>query len=94
MRGQKYRVYGVDTPEAGEGARCEKEREKAGQATRLLQYILQSSDLKFTPRGTDRYGRTLVSVRANKGEAGIALIKSNLAVPYEGGRRDPMQWCR
>ncbi|MEY9785403.1 thermonuclease family protein [Sinorhizobium fredii] len=94
MQGQKYRVYGVDAPEAGEGARCEKERKKAEEATRLLQYVLQSSGLKFTTHGTDRYGRTLVSVRANQGDAEVALIKSNLAVPYEGGRRDPMQWCR
>lgn len=94
MRGEKYRLYGVDAPEAGERARCEKERKKAEEATRLLQYVLRSSDLKFTTRGTDRYGRTLVSVRANKGDAEIALIKSNLAVPYEGGRRDPMRWCR
>ena len=94
MNGQKYRLYGVDAPEAGDKAQCASERGRAREATEYLQSIMRAGGLRFTNRGVDRYDRILVTVQTNQGDAADLLLKNNRAVAYQGGRRDNQQWCR
>ncbi|KAB2663304.1 thermonuclease family protein [Brucella tritici] len=91
----KYRLQGVNAPEAGDGARCAKERNMADAATVRLQELMQRPGLTFQRRGNDRYGRVLVTVRTADGEDVAALmVKSGHGRTYYGGYHDPMEWCR
>lgn len=95
MNRVKYRLQGVNAPEAGDGARCAKERTMADAATARLQELMQRPGLTFQRRGNDRYGRVLVTVRTVEGDdvAGL-MVKSGHGRPYNGGYHDPMEWCR
>ena len=95
MNGVKYRLQGVNTPEAGDGARCSKERRMAEAATARLQALMQQPGLRFQPEGNDRYGRVLVTVWTASGEDIAALmVNSGHGRRYFGGYHDPMEWCR
>ncbi len=94
MHGQPYRVYGVSAPRTGLQAHCEAEKRKAEEAIGVLQYVLKSGGLTFTSHGLDSQGWNLVTIRANKGDAAVALIKSNNSVDHRRGNPDVMRWCR
>lgn len=91
----KYRLQGVNTPEAGDGAKCGLERSRADAATLALQSLMQSNRLFFQRHGNDRYGRVLVTVKTEAGDdIADLLVRSGHGRPYRGGYHDPMEWCR
>jgi endonuclease YncB( thermonuclease family) len=93
--GVKYRLAGINTPGAGENARCTKERLLADSATMRLRELMQTPGLSFHPQGRDRYRRILVSVQTNAGDDIAAMmVVSGYGRPYAGGYHDPHEWCR
>lgn len=91
-RGQRYRIVNIDTPEAGDRARCAAERRLAARATDRARALIQAAaQVETEPVGrTDAYGRTIAYVRVDGRDLGEALISERLARPWRG-RRQP--WC-
>jgi endonuclease YncB( thermonuclease family) len=74
--GQRVRLIGVDTPEAGTGS-C------ADKATARLKQIVLGQQVKLTPGARDdkdKYGRLLRYVETAKYDAGRVLINEGLAI--------------
>lgn len=91
----KYRLQGVNTPEAGDRSQCGLERRLADAATLELQSLMQSNRLFFQRHGNDRYGRVLVTVKTQSGDdIADLLVRSGHGRPYRGGYHDPQEWCR
>lgn len=92
--GIKYRLFNVDTPEAGIRATCNRERELANSATLHLQSIFNAGNLNIQEQGHDRYGRVLATVFVNGANVSALLISEGVGKSYPGGKRDPQFWCR
>lgn len=88
----KYRIVDIDAPEAGDGARCRKERDWAERSTHYLAQLL-TGNLDIVEHGKDRYGRILASVTARNVHISEQMIRAGLAISYNGGRRNTQQWC-
>lgn len=89
---ERVRLMNIDTPEMGDGARCQAERTAASRARRALQQIVQDARTitLHSSGGQDRYGRTLGTLRADGRDIGRMLIEQGHARPWRG-RREP--WC-
>ena len=87
-----YRVVNIDTPEAGQRARCSGEHNLAARATRQVRALVaRAAAIEFRPTGRiDRYGRTIAFVLIDGRDLGEMLIAEGLARPWRG-RREP--WC-
>lgn len=87
-----YRVVNIDTPEAGQRARCSAERNLANRATQQVRTLLsRAAAVELQPTGRiDRYGRTIAFVLIDGRDLGEMLIAEGLARPWRG-RREP--WC-
>ena len=92
LNGEKMRFASIDTPEAGQRARCRRERTLAGEATQRLAELLSNEPLSIERTGRDRYDRTLVVVRVGSQDVGQRLVSEGHAQVYRG--RDVMKWCR
>ena len=106
-QGLTYRLIGFDTPERGDNARCDYERERADAATARLRSLVASGEgnLKRVAcacrPGTEgtkncNYGRLCGSLTIAERDVGQILISEGLAHPYVCGatncpRRRP--WC-
>ena len=86
-------VYGVDAPEVRTKNDCEKELAlEAKQEVETLMVEAQRIDLLNVQRG--KYFRILADVYVNGRSLGDHLIKKGLAVPYDGGTRPDVDWCK
>ncbi|CCF21851.1 conserved exported protein of unknown function [Pseudorhizobium banfieldiae] len=86
-------VRGVDTPEIGRGAKCQKERKMAQLAKFRLQEMIEGKKLRIEAKGKDRYGRPLVNVYLPNGrEVGKELIREGFAREWRKGNK--IDWCR
>lgn len=84
------RIVGFDTPEMK--ARCPKELGMAVAATFYLRWQLWTArKVVATPRGTDRYGRTLTLMSVDDELVGARMVGAGLARWYDGGPR--RGWC-
>lgn len=92
--GIKYRLFNVDTPEAGDRAKCSRERGLANKAASRLQSIFNTGKLVINKQGHDRYGRVLAVVSVNGANVSAQLISEGVGKTYRGGKRDPHYWCR
>jgi endonuclease YncB( thermonuclease family) len=88
--GEKIRALGFDAPEVE--ARCDREYRLAALAASRM-WELASHGLVIERSGkTDRYGRTLATVRTAQGtNVADIMVAAGLARPYAGGRRG--SWC-
>lgn len=85
------RINGIDTPEMR--AQCQKEKELARQAKELTVAQLRGAkkiELRKMKRG--KYFRIVADVYVDGRNLGEMLIKSSLAVPYDGGHKGK-DWC-
>ncbi len=88
---ERARITGFDTPELFSPG-CNRELALAWQAKWALRLAIWQADaLTIRREGSDRYGRTLVSVQVDGAPIGQSLIAQGLARPYGGGRRQG--WC-
>jgi endonuclease YncB( thermonuclease family) len=106
-RGRTIRLVGIDTPEAGNHARCERERELATRATMRLRQLASRDDLDLRlvscacPRGTEgtpacNYGRACGVLRSGGRDVADILIAERLARRYECRRSfcpPRSDWC-
>ena len=73
-RGEKIRLYGIDTPEKGQAF-----GKKAKQFTSQMVY---SKTVEVQPKDTDRYGRTVALINVGGQSLNEALIKDGFAWVY------------
>lgn len=90
---EKIRVLGIDAPEVGNTAKCQREVAIGREATERFRQLVSTGPIELRRDGTDRYDRTLARVLVSGQDAGAKLIDDGLAVPYRG--RDTAEpWCR
>lgn len=87
------RIVGVDTPEKAPRAKCEAEAEKALQSTAFAKRLIaNANNKKIIIKSWDKYGgRILGDVLLDGKLLSESLIKSGMAVAYDGGKK--LDWC-
>lgn len=88
------RLRGVDAPELH--APCASERDRAARAKgRLTAFLAGQAKVLLTHISGDKYfGRIVADLgRADGGDAASMLIVEDLARPYDGGKKPPVD-CR
>lgn len=88
--GTKMRLLGIDTPEID--GKCERERQLAAVATRALTALLNEGVHTIEAHGLDRYRRTLVTIRTDRGDVVRNMIAGGFAMAF--GNADKLKWCR
>jgi micrococcal nuclease len=90
-RGERIRLYGVDTPECRSRSATEK---KAGLLAKgfVIQALHEGGTYKLTTKEKGKFGRYLGTIKIN-GELTInaALISEHLAVPYSGQNKKEIE---
>jgi endonuclease YncB( thermonuclease family) len=89
----KLRIEGVDTPEKGRLAKCDRERVLADRATQFTQrMVAQATKHQIVITGWDKYGgRVIGDLLLNGISLRQLLLESKNAMPYDGGRK--ASWC-
>ena len=87
------RIQGIDTPESGSRAKCDKERQLAEQAKTLVNKLMKPGDtVSVSNVKRDKFGnRVVANVFANGTNIGSALLERKLARPYNGEKKQ--SWC-
>jgi endonuclease YncB( thermonuclease family) len=107
LDGNTYRLVGFDTPERGDKARCDDERNRAEAATVRLRNLVSGGDARLIrvacacrpgQEGTKNcnFGRLCGSLSIGGRDVGGILISEGLAHPYVCGAtsRPPRRpWC-
>jgi hypothetical protein len=105
--GQVYRLVGFNTPEAGDNARCARERALAEEATHRLRQLVAQGDLDLRrvqcacrpgTEGTGQcnYGRLCGRLKIGGRDVGAILVGEGLAEPYVCGTAScppRRDWC-
>jgi len=88
------RVLGIDTPEKGSRANCEKEAKLAEKASKFTkEFIGKNKTATFRNIKWDKYGgRLLADVEINGKSLSDELIKNGLARSYDGKKKG--SWCK
>jgi micrococcal nuclease len=88
------RVLGIDTPEKGSRAKCDKEAKLAEKASKFTkQFIGKNKTATFRNIKWDKYGgRLLADVEINGKSLSDELIKNGLARSYDGKKKG--SWCK
>ncbi|MEP6983368.1 MAG: thermonuclease family protein [Sphingomicrobium sp.] len=90
LNGTRIRVAGIDAPET-HPANCAEEARLGIAATRKLAELLRGRPLWISGLKTDRYGRSVGTVRAAGQDVADAMIGAGLARNYDGKQRQ--SWC-
>jgi micrococcal nuclease len=87
------RIYGIDTPEKGNRAKCNEEHELATKATEHTTKIIGNRQIMtiYNPKWDKYGGRIDAVVFVNGVNLGKSLIDANLAKPYFGEKKG--DWC-
>jgi micrococcal nuclease len=87
------RILGIDTPEKGGRAQCEKEAALGAEATAFAQSIIGVGDtVQVNVLQWDKFGgRINADVFVDGADFAQLQIEKGLAVPYDGGTKD--SWC-
>jgi endonuclease YncB( thermonuclease family) len=87
------RILGIDTPEKGGRAQCEKEAVLGAEATEFAQSIISVGDtVQVDVLKWDKFGgRINADVYVDGANFAQMQIEKGLAVPYDGGTKD--SWC-
>jgi endonuclease YncB( thermonuclease family) len=84
------RLSGIDTPEIR--GMCDQEKALAQQAQALTQRLMaQATKIDLLEPRRDKYFRILARVMADGHEVAEELVKSGLAVHYDGEKKK--DWC-
>ncbi len=86
------RIAGIDTAETRGKSPCEKDSARVSK--RLVESKLRqakSIELKNVQR--DKYFRILAEVYVDGHSLKDALIQNHLAISYDGGRKNKVNWC-
>ncbi len=86
------RVLGIDAPELRSDDPCE--RQAAAKAREELTKMLEGGkQINLRSIGRDKYFRVLAEVEVDGKDMAEEMIKSGLAVPYDGGTHPSVNWC-
>ena len=85
---EKIRLQGFNAPEMN--GSCDRERRMAVQARDELRRALDRKPFTIERNGTDRYGRTLATIRVGGEDVGRHLIGRGLAHEWRGRKE---AWC-
>ncbi len=92
----KIRILGIDTPEKGKLAKCQRERDLSKKAQELSQSLIATSGNRviLTEVQHDKYGGRLNAVVRLKNGKSLAdeLVANKVAKPYNGSGPKP-KWC-
>jgi endonuclease YncB( thermonuclease family) len=95
--GLSVRIRGIDTPEKGKKAKCDKERALAEQATKFVNEligVMGQNELLLSKVRWDKFGgRIDAFVEVNGVDIGKSLIRRGLAVEYDGEKKTK-DWCK
>lgn len=88
----EVRVDGIDTAEIITDDLCEKRM--AEKARDFLKELLTNARrIDLLSVGRDKYFRILADVRADGESVKDRMLRSRLAVPYDGGTKAKVDWC-
>jgi micrococcal nuclease len=90
LNGTRIRVAGIDAPET-HPPRCVEEARLGQAATQRLAELLRGRPLWISGEKTDRYGRSVRTVRVASEDVADAMISAGLARNYDGKQRQG--WC-
>ncbi|MBP9792007.1 MAG: thermonuclease family protein [Rickettsiales bacterium] len=85
------RVRGLDTPEIKGKTHCEKTLAKSAKL--LVTHLLSTAQIDLIDTSRDKYFRILSNVSFDGNDLSRTLIKNHLAVPYDGGKKEEVDWC-
>ncbi len=89
----KVRLGGIDSPEIRGKSACE--RLQAVKAKKFLFRLLsKAEDLELRNIKKEKYFRILGDLYADGKNVSALLLQAHLAVPYDGGRKNEVDWCK
>ena len=90
--GLSVRIKGIDTPEKGSEAKCNKENILGQQATVFTTYLIGNKELLLSEVKNDKYGgRIVANVKVGGVDIAQELLKKGLARVYNGEKKK--SWC-
>lgn len=86
------RIDGVDTPEKGYLAKCQREQDASKIATEATRKFVEQGHPRVILHKWDKYGgRVLGDIEINNQMLSTYLIANKYARPYDGGKKS--DWC-
>lgn len=90
--GLSVRIKGIDTPEKGGDAQCEKENALGQKATKFTTDLVGNKELLLSDIKWDKYGgRIVANVKVEGVDIAEELLKKGLARVYNGEKKK--SWC-
>ena len=90
--GLSVRIKGIDTPEKGSKAKCDKENALGQQASKYTTELVGNKELLLSQVENDHYGgRIVASVKVGGVDIAQELLKKGLARVYNGEKKK--SWC-
>ena len=90
--GLSVRIKGIDTPEKGSKAKCDKENALGQQATKFTTNLVGNKELLLSDVKWDKYGgRIVANVKVGGIDIAEELVKKGLARVYNGEKKK--SWC-
>jgi endonuclease YncB( thermonuclease family) len=87
----RVRVRGADSAELTSKVSCEVK--KAVEAREFVRRMVSGKKLTLKNVWRDKYFRLLATVEVDGRSVGDELIRSGLAVPYDGLNKRHVKWC-
>ena len=90
--GLSVRIKGIDTPEKGSKAKCDKENALGQQATKFTTELVGNKELLLSEVKNDKFGgRIVANVKVGSVDIAQELLKKGLARVYNGEKKK--SWC-
>ena len=90
--GLSVRIKGIDTPEKGSKAKCDKENVLGQQATKFTNDLVGNKELLLSEVKNDKYGgRIVANVKVGGVDIAQELLKKGLARVYNKEKKK--SWC-
>ena len=90
--GLSVRIKGIDTPEKGSKAKCDKENALGQQATKFTTDLVGNKELLLSEVKNDKFGgRIVANVKVGSVDIAQELLKKGLARVYNGEKKK--SWC-
>ena len=90
--GLSVRIKGIDTPEKGSKAKCDKENALGQQASKYTTELVGNKELLLSQVENDHYGgRIVANVKVGGVDVAQELLKKGLARVYNGEKKK--SWC-
>ena len=90
--GLSVRIKGIDTPEKGSKAKCDKENALGQQATKFTTELVGNKELLLSEVKNDKFGgRIVANVKVGGVDIAQELLKKGLARVYNGEKKK--SWC-